>query len=326
MIFFIFSFFICLMLPIIFRKFLSKNRLATNKEKPMFLGISIYLSLLVASVSASIYYKTDASFLSIILPGSFFMLLLGIIDDVKNLSVKAKLAGQIVVACIVILLGVRTSIVYLPAWANVIITLVWIVTLVNAFNFLDIMDGLCTGISFIICITYLAISTVSGAYPVSIFFWVLSGSILAALIHNAPLARFYLGDSGSMMIGFIFACSTMQISYAPDTKHGLSLFVPLLVLALPLYDLFFTVFMRLKKRMVIFKKSGEHFALMLKARGFNISGILTIMYTACLFSGIAALSLKIVYPSLKPWVLAAFAVLVFTWNIFMVKISNTNER
>jgi UDP-GlcNAc:undecaprenyl-phosphate/decaprenyl-phosphate GlcNAc-1-phosphate transferase len=326
MIFFISSFFICLVLPVILKKFLSKSRLATNKEKPMLLGLSIYLSVFIIYICVSIYYKINIPFPATILAGSSFMLLIGIIDDIKNLSVKAKLTGQIIASCIVIFMGVRTSIVYFPVWINMIITLIWIVALVNAFNFLDILDGLCTGISLIISVAFLAVSIASGMHTVSLFFWILSGAILAAFIHNIPAARFYLGDSGSMLIGFIFACSTMQISYAPDASHRLSLFVPILIVFLPVYDLIFTVFMRLKKGKVIFEKSGEHFALMLKSKGYSIRRILAIMYTICLISAASAFSLKVAPLFLKSWFLAFFVLAVCVFNIYVLKIYKTIKQ
>jgi UDP-GlcNAc:undecaprenyl-phosphate/decaprenyl-phosphate GlcNAc-1-phosphate transferase len=320
MIFFLFSFLICLALPVILKKLLSKSRLCTNKEKPMFLGISIYLSVFLIFMGASIYCSIDLSFLMNILIGASFILLIGIVDDIKNLSVKVKLAGQITAACIVVFLGTRTSIAYFPAWANMIITLIWIVAMVNAFNFLDIMDGLCTGISFIVSVVFLIISIISGIHSASIFFLILSGSTLAALIHNLPHARFYLGDSGSMLIGFIFACSTMHIRYAPDTSQWLSLFVPILIMSLPLYDLIFTVFIRWKKGKAIFKKSSDHFALMLKDRGFSTGRVLTIMYIACIVSGLSAFLLKALPLPFKPWLLTIFIFTAFLWNLSIVKI------
>lgn len=320
MILFIISFFICFGLPFVCKKFFSKSRISVKKEKPMFLGISIYLSVFAVFACTSVYYKANSSFLMSLFAGSTFILLIGVLDDIMNLSVKVKLTGQIGAAGMVILMGVRTSIACLPVWANMLITLIWIVALINAFNFLDIMDGLCTGIGFIICVTFLALSIISGMHDISLFFCILSGSILAAFIHNMPLARFYLGDSGSMLIGFIFACSTMQINYAPDANHGLSLFVPVLIVFLPVYDLVFTVFMRWKKHISIFKKSNDHFVLVLRNRGFSVRHILIIMYMVCLLSGFGAFLLNVSALALKPLVLGSFVLGVLIAGIFVARI------
>lgn len=320
MIFFVFSFLICFALPAAFKRFLSKSRLSLNKEKPMFLGVALYLSVFIVFIYYILTEKNIAwLFPAQLLAGSSVILLVGILDDMKNFSVKTKLLGQIAAAGLAVSMGVRMSIAYFPVWLNIVITLIWIVALINAFNFLDIMDGLCVGVSFIICSAFLAISIFSGAYSISVFYWILSGSLLAALIHNMPSARFYLGDSGSMLIGFIFACSTMQISYAPDFMHRLSLFVPIVMVALPLYDLIFTVFIRLKKKIPIFKKSSDHLALMLKNKGFSMHKVLIIMYSACLLAALSAFLLKALPLFLKPWLLTFFVAALFAWHMVIIK-------
>ncbi|MCF7874717.1 MAG: undecaprenyl/decaprenyl-phosphate alpha-N-acetylglucosaminyl 1-phosphate transferase [Candidatus Omnitrophica bacterium] len=326
MVFFIFSFLMSLSFPALFKKFLSKTRLSSNKEKPMFLGISIYLASFIVFLLAKNYYKLDASFLTAVFAGASFILLLGVWDDIKNLSVKTKLIGQIAAAFIAIFMGVRTSIVYFPDWLNLAVTLVWILALVNAFNFLDIMDGLCVGVSLIVSFIFLAMSIVFRApYSISVFFWVLSGALLGAFIYNKPVAKFYLGDSGSMLIGFIFACSTMEISYAPDTSHSLALFAPVLIVILPVYDLFFTVFMRWRKGKAISKKSGEHFALMLKEKGFSARKILVIIYAACLLSGLSAFLLKALPLYFQPWFLGFVAMVILILSILFFKVLKTND-
>jgi UDP-GlcNAc:undecaprenyl-phosphate/decaprenyl-phosphate GlcNAc-1-phosphate transferase len=293
MIFAIFSFLLCLIIPVALKKFFPNCRLSVNKEKPMFLGISVYLSFFSVFFYSVFYNRTDIYFYIPLITGSSLILAVGILDDTKNLSVKSKLAGQIIAASAVVFMGVRTSIVYLPVWANMVITVIWVVALINSFNFLDVMDGLCTGISFIICCAFLFISVISGMQEMAVFFYILCGSILAAFLHNAPRARFYLGDSGSMVIGFIFACSAVQIRYAPDMRHSLSLIIPLLIMGLPLSDLIFTILTRWKKGLAVFKKSSDHAALMLKNRGLSVRAVLAIMYGICILSATSALLLKV---------------------------------
>lgn len=326
MVFFVFSFLISLILPVLFKKFLLKTRLSSNKEKPMFLGISIYLTSFIVFLLAKFYYKLDASFLTVVFAGASFILLLGVWDDIKNLSVKTKLIGQIAAAFIAIFMGVRTSIVYFPDWLNLVVTLVWILVLVNAFNLLDIMDGLCSGVGLIVSFIFLAMSIVFKApYSISVFFWVLSGALFAAFIYNKPAAKFYLGDSGSMLIGFIFACSTMEISYAPDTSQSLALFAPILIVILPVYDLFFTVFMRWRKGKAISKKSGEHLVLILKERSFSPGKILVIMYAACLLSGLSAFLLKALPLYFKSWFLGFLAMAILILSVLIFKVLKTND-
>lgn len=293
------------------------------KERPMLLGVSAYLSILLSLVFVLGYYKLIDPFITKVLMGASLILFLGIADDVKQLSVNQKLMGQLAVVGVVIFLGIRTTIYYFPSWLNVIITIVWMVTAVNAFNLLDIMDGLCTGISFIVAVNFLLLSLTTEAGFISIFFWMLAGATLAALIYNFPPAKLYLGDSGSMLLGFLFACSALRISYAPDFNQGLSLFVPVLIVGLPVYDLVLTVVMRSKKGIPLGRKSPDHLAFILKELGLSIKKILMLMYGICILFGSSALLLKILSPSLKIWLLA---IIVSALVLSTVLISRTESK
>lgn len=326
MIFFFISFLLCIFIPKIFQRFWGKTSIGINKERPMFLGVSIYISLLIVFSIAYLYSNSTNLFLERIMISSFFILALGLGDDISHFSVFRKFVGQSIIAGIAIFLGIRTSIAFIPDWANMVITLFWIVALVNAFNFLDIMDGLCTGVSLIICVTFLLMSIISGDYHAGVFFSILSGSLLAAWIHNRPPARFYLGDSGSMLIGYIFACSAMQISYAIDFQHGLALFVPILIVWVPLYDLFLTVFIRFRKKISVFQKSNDHFVFILRNKGFRLRTILIIMYVFCLLSSLCALLLRTASLSWKPWMIGFFLLfMIYAHKYFYKILKNSTE-
>ena len=285
------AFVICLTIPALLKKPLAKNKLSTAKEKPMLLGLSVYAAIAIVVLGALHYYNLDSQYIVGILAGSLFILLLGIIDDICKLSVKAKLSGQILVAVITVLLGIKTSIIFFPGWINMLITVLWIILLVNAFNLLDIMDGLCIGISLIIAVVFLSLSIITGAVSAKILFCGLSGALLAATIYNLPPARLYLGDSGSMLLGYIFACSALNISYAPNFNQWFLLFIPILIVALPLCDLVFTIFMRIRRGLPIMQKSDDHLVLVMKEAGVSRVKILIFMYGVCVAFGASAILL-----------------------------------
>ncbi|MDD5503911.1 MAG: MraY family glycosyltransferase [Candidatus Omnitrophica bacterium] len=324
MIFFICSFLICLILPIVLEKPLSMSRLSTNKEKPMLLGISVYAVVLTAALVLLNSRQKDASFLMDMVWGASALFFVGLIDDIRNLSVAGKLTGQIAAACIAVFFGIRTSIVFIPEWMNVVLSLFWIVALINAFNFLDIMDGLCPGISFIICATFLFLSSFSGALILCVFFCALAGATLAALAYNRPPARFYLGDSGSMLLGYIFACCALKIHYAVDISQRLALLVPLLIMSLPIFDLVFTVCVRKIKHIPVFKKSADHLVLLLMCKGYSQFKVLAIMYSLCLASGLSAILLQCLPPGIKPWVLSCFVLAIFVFTFICVKVTRAH--
>ncbi|MFA5069310.1 MAG: MraY family glycosyltransferase [Candidatus Omnitrophota bacterium] len=324
MIFFIF-FLACLGLPPALRRPLSASRLSTNKERPMLLGLTVYLAVLAACVIFFNDRQSTATFLINMLFGASIVLITGLLDDIKNLSVVEKLTGQIAAACAAVFLGIRTSIVFIPEWMNIVLSLFWIVGLVNAFNFLDIMDGLCVGISLIICAFFLSLSLISGVCVLSAFFWALAGAILAAFIYNKPKASFYLGDSGSMLLGYVFACSALQLSYAVDTGQGLALFVPLMIMSLPIFDLAFTVYARKVKGISVFKKSPDHMALLLRDKGYGRFKVLAVMYTICLITGLNALLLQCLPPAFKPWVLSFFIFMASGFIFICAKITRAHN-
>lgn len=326
LVYFIITFLVCLLLSALLKKLLSKSKLSVVKERPMLLGLSIYLSILLSLVFTFGYYKQTPPFIIKVLIGASFILLLGIADDVKKLSANLKLLGQLAIAWAMVMLGVRTTIYYFPVWFNMLITIIWIVALVNAFNLLDIMDGLCTGISFIVAVNFLLLSLITEAGFISIFFWVLTGATLAVLIYNFPPAKLYLGDSGSMLLGFIFALSALKISYAPDFNEGLSLFAPVLIVALPVYDLISTVFLRKKKGIPVGQKSPDHLAFILKGLGLNTKKILILMYGICILFGSSALLLKILSPSLKIWLLVIIASVLILLTILISIIESKHKR
>ena len=257
----------------------------------MLLGLSIFLALSVSSVLVTLLSKMDLESSLGMIVGSVLILILGLIDDIKKLSVFTKLTGQIVVSVIAVNLGVVSTIASIPAWFNMLITVIWIIALVNAFNLLDIMDGLCIGISLIIAAFFLHISFIIGDQQTASLFWMLSGALMAAFIYNRPPAKLYLGDSGSMLLGFLFSCSALNISYAPEHVNKLVLLVPVLMVGLPLYDLSLTMFMRAKKSIPVMHKSKDHPVFIMSNLGFSTKKILTIMYITTGCFGFCALAL-----------------------------------
>jgi len=312
---FIAVFIVCLLVTEFLKRILSKTRLATVKERPMLLGVSVYATVLIYLLLMGFLHSRTNVFIIRILVGSFLIVLLGIVDDVKKLTPGLKLSGQLAVAFIMIILGVRTTIYYFPIWMNSLLTIIWIVVLINAFNLLDIMDGLCTGVSFIVAVSFFVASLVAHSIEGTIFFCILAGTLFAALLRNLPPAKMYLGDSGSMLLGFIFSISALHVSYAPNFSEGLSLFAPLLIVGLPLYDLTFTIIARKTKGLPITKKSSDHLVFIMQGLGMEVKKILFVIYGACILFSTSAVALKMLPTAVKPWFLAIIIVLLASATI-----------
>ncbi|MDD5154966.1 MAG: MraY family glycosyltransferase [Candidatus Omnitrophica bacterium] len=252
-------------------------------------GIAIGISFILVSLTAFFIkgiFPKEA--LGIIVAASA-MLISGIIDDIWELSVAAKFAFQIIAVFLLIFCGVKTQIVYIGDIPNILITLFWVLGITNAFNHLDVMDGLAGGTAAIISLAFVFLSILSQDIKIIILALSLVGAILSFLIYNLPPAKIYMGNSGSHLLGFVLASVALIISYAPMEKK-IALLSPILILGLPIFDTAFLILMRIKKDKSIFKKSNDHMALRFLKKGYSKYRTLSVMLgygLLCSISGVA---------------------------------------
>ncbi len=207
---------------------------------------------------------------------------MGLVDDIFELSVWAKFGLQAVAAVLAISAGMRTQIVFIGPALNYIITFLWIVGITNAFNLLDIMDGLAGACSLVICAGFALVSQLNGGqFLPALTFTTLGGAILGFITMNLPPARVYMGNSGSHFIGFVIAVTSIQVSYA-DLSKGVALATPLVLMGFPLFDTLFLIVMRLGKSRLPFYKTKDHIALRLKALGYSPRRVLATMLLICM--------------------------------------------
>jgi UDP-GlcNAc:undecaprenyl-phosphate GlcNAc-1-phosphate transferase len=217
-----------------------------------------------------------------IIIASFIMLVFGIIDDWRELSILAKFLVQIIATTLMIAFGVRTQIAYIGNLANIIITFIWVLGISNAFNHLDVIDGLASGTAIIVSCAFFIISFLGGDIKNVILVLALSGAIFSFFIYNLPPAKIYMGNSGSHFLGFVLAAIALAISYAP-LERKVALLSPLLILGFPIFDTVFLILMRLKQGRSVFKKSNDHLALRFLKMGYSKVKTLKAMLSLCLF-------------------------------------------
>ncbi|HAJ56764.1 MAG TPA: undecaprenyl-phosphate alpha-N-acetylglucosaminyl 1-phosphate transferase [Candidatus Omnitrophica bacterium] len=218
--------------------------------------------------------------------------LLGVFDDIFVLSPFKKLSAQVVIALFLAFAGVRTDIIFVPPALNVLITVAWIVVLMNAFNFLDILDGLAAGLGVITSLAFFFVAYRTHNYMVMALALSLLGSDLCFLWFNFPRARLYMGDTGSLFNGVVFASMAIMLSYAPHGRE-MALLTPLLILALPIYDFIFLIVMRFKAGRPLTQKSRDHFVLRFLGRGFTtLQAVLLMFLFNALFCAAAVLFLE----------------------------------
>lgn len=255
-------------------------------------GIAIWSSAMLAFLMLVILsYYPYGKLLSGILLGGSLMFLLGVIDDIYGLNAKFKLMIQIAVASIVYLLGISVDTVYNPfgdpiqlgVVLSYIVTVLWIVGISNALNFIDGVDGLAGSIVTISSVTLGLIAvamTPTNAISALIAF-ILAGSMLAFLTYNFHPAKIFMGDSGALFAGFMLA--TLSITGVMKSAE-LTMFVPFFILAVPIIDITFSSLRRIAKGVSPFTPDAEHLHHKLLHKGFSQN------QTVMILSGIAVLA------------------------------------
>ena len=219
----------------------------------------------------------------------------GLVDDLRPLSWKLRIAIQFGVSIAVVLAGVRATLFVSDPWIGAVLSVLWFVVLVNSFNFLDNMDGLSGGIALIVCTIFAVMMLTKPGDPhwfVGGFFLIVSGSLIGFLCHNWSPARIFMGDAGSYFLGFSIASMTLLGTfYSPSDRNQHVILAPLCVLAVPLYDICSVVFIRLKEGRSPFQPDKKHFSHRLVALGLTkVQAVLTVLLTT-LTTGLLGLTL-----------------------------------
>ncbi|MCX6904421.1 MAG: MraY family glycosyltransferase, partial [Verrucomicrobia bacterium] len=214
-----------LVVPLVLAYLVAKLRLAGTED----------------AIKLSFGFSTRSSELIAIVTGALGMVYLGWLDDEHELRPSTKFVGQVLIAMMVAVSGVRIQVVpYLifvyPA------TVLWILTVTNAMNFMDNMNGLCGGLSVVCAACFGFIAATTGMYLVAAIAFLVAGAGLGFLPHNFPRAKAFLGDSGSHLLGFLLAVLAILPNFPADVfpRYWTAL-IPLLVLAMPLGDLVWVV-------------------------------------------------------------------------------------
>ncbi len=256
------------------------GRLKHQREPVPYLGgIAIYLAFLV-SLAFTFEFRHDV--LGIVLSGTLIVML-GLIDDFGVLSPGTKLAGQFLAVFILIKSGIRIEIASLPDWIDIALTVFWMIGIINAFNLLDIMDGLSAGIGVISAAFLCAVAVLNGDQTIAFMLAALMGSLLGFLRYNWRPASIYMGDSGAMFIGLMLGALSMIGKYTEG--HSVSLLTPVLILGMPIFDTLFVMYIRFLRGLPVFLGSPDHMAIRLRHWGLSVTQVVVISYLGAAFLG-----------------------------------------
>ena len=228
-----------------------------------------------------------------LLLGGTLIFLLGLVDDIKRLSPIQKLAGQIVVAILVVVLGIRLDLFINNYLISGFLTVLWIVAITNAFNLMDNMDGLSAGVSAIATILFIWFSYQAGHTYMLLILIVFLGSTLGFLPYNFPTSSIFMGDAGSMFLGFQLGTLTVLNSYYyQGSPTHLPIMLPFFVLSVPLFDTLTVIAIRLYNRKPIYQGDNNHFSHRLVALGLTQKQAVLCIYLVTVCTGTGALLLR----------------------------------
>ena len=265
---------------------------------PYFGGLAIYLAFLM-SLAFMFEFRHDV--LGIILGGTI-VVMLGLIDDFGVLTPWTKLAGQLLAVFVLIKSGIRIEIAAFPEWLDLVLTVFWMVGLINAFNLLDIMDGLSAGVGAVSASCLLVVALLQGDQTIAVMLVALLGSLLGFLRYNWHPARIYMGDTGAMFIGLLLGAMTMIERYPSD--HPISIVTPIFILGIPIFDTLFVMYIRYRRGLPIFWGSPDHIAIRLRHWGMSVPQIVITSYVATAVVGMIGLAMLSVSEEVA-WVLCA---------------------
>jgi UDP-GlcNAc:undecaprenyl-phosphate GlcNAc-1-phosphate transferase len=225
--------------------------------------------------------------------GGTVVFVVGLLDDVlgKRFGPAAKLVGQLLAALILVAGGVRTDFLMNDA-ANVVFTLLWVVGITNAFNLLDNMDGLSAGVALVASFVLLLNAWLLGEFFISLLLVALMGSLLGFLVFNWHPASIFLGDCGSLFIGFTLASLTLLERYVSHASSSyFPILMPVLVLALPIIDTTTVVVIRLREHRPIYVGDSRHLSHRLVSLGMSRPLAVATIYLMSLGIGLGAVGL-----------------------------------
>lgn len=271
-----------------------------KKPIPRIGGIGIYAAFIISMVLVRMFAELTGELLwgvsGLILSGTLIMLV-GIIDDYKNLPAKVKLLGQIFAAAVLVLgFDVRIDFITDPfgdyiylEWFAVPATIFWLVGLSNTINLIDGLDGLAAGVSMIAALTIMFVALEQNVLIIAVLTAALAGAAFGFLFFNFNPASIFMGDSGALFLGFMLA--GISVIGAVKCAATIALVVPILALGLPILDTAFAIVRRYRGGVPIFRPDKGHLHHRLLGLGFTQRQAVLLMYVISALLGLSAVAL-----------------------------------
>lgn len=233
-----------------------------------------------------------------LLIGAAIIVIVGVLDDINDLKPRTKLAAQIIAAVVVCLFGTRFDVITHPfggvmhlGWLSVPATVLWVIGVTNAINLIDGLDGLAAGTAVIAATTMAVVAGLEGRVLFAGFALILAAAVLGFLPYNFSPAKIFMGDSGSMFLGFTLA--TLAVQGLTKGATFISIFIPVIILGIPIFDTLFAIVRRYRNHRPIFEADKGHLHHRLLNLGLSHRQTVVSIYLIDIFLGISAILLNV---------------------------------
>lgn len=300
------------------------NRRVHKEPIPRLGGLAIYVAFIFTTIvtillNRSVFDTIERDFTGILI-GATMIVTIGILDDIKPISAKLKLSVQVLAALIAIYFGVRiefvssilgnTSATTGLGILSIPITLFWIVGITNTVNLIDGLDGLAAGVATIASFSLGTVAYINGMYPVAILLFILAGSSLGFLPYNFNPAEIFMGDTGSLLIGFLLA--TISVEGVIKTAATIAIAVPVLALGVPIFDTAFAILRRLINKRPIMEADKGHLHHRLLDHGLTQKQTVLTLYLISIFLGGSAIFISDTNYTTAYFIITSIGVVVVT--------------
>ena len=281
-------------------------------------GLAIYLSFLLALTATRRFDEIEV--LGMLLSGAI-VVILGLVDDLGVLTPGIKLAGQVVAVLALINASVYIKLGFLTPWLAIVLSFFWLLGTTNAFNLIDIMDGLAAGVAAAAAAVLFLIAAVNGRQTYAVLLAALCGALCGFLRYNIEPARIYMGDTGSMFVGMMLGALAMNNSY---TRRNLVASVaPIVVLGVPIFDTLFVMYVRYRRGLPVFLGSPDHFALRLRKWRLSTRQTVLVSLAATVLLGGLAVVMMLSTTGVAVALLAGIAMAGLAMGLFLRRIDMT---
>lgn len=279
------------------------------------------------------FYASNAALIikeiSAVLACGAFVMLIGLIDDIKKISIAKRLIFETILAGVIVYMGFRPEMYFLPRPMAGLVTVIWIVGIINAFNLLDGANGLAAGVGMIASAMLSVVMFLGNQPLLGILLIALAAGILGFFRYNFPKASIFMGSAGSMFIGYILSVITVLATFMiSKVSSHFALLIPIAILGVPIYDTFSVIIIRIFKKRSVIRADQNHLIHRLIRNGRSAEKVVLYIYLFTLCSGAGAIFLlnaSIIRSIIISIIILAIYTSLFLFERFM-PVRNVNTK